>query len=105
MRRFAFLIALASAPAFAEPDEYLLTIKDHRFDPAELRVPAGQKVKLVVENRDASAEEFESHALNREKMIAGGARVTIFVGPLTPGRYPFYGEFHEQTAQGVIVAQ
>jgi hypothetical protein len=68
-------------------------------------VPAGKKVKLVVENRDASAEEFESHSLNREKVIPGKSSATLFIGPLKAGEYPFVGEFHEKTAKGVIVAK
>lgn len=89
----------------ADEPEFRLVIQDHRFEPAELVVPAGKKVKLVVENRDATPEEFESHALNREKVIAGKSSASIFIGPLKPGRYLFVGEYHEATAKGVIVAQ
>jgi hypothetical protein len=91
--------------AMATDSEYALTIQDHRFQPAEFLVPAGKKIRLSVENRDATPEEFESHDLNREKIIAGKSTVTIYVGPLTPGRYRFFGEYNEKTAQGVIVAQ
>lgn len=91
--------------AMAADGEYALAIQDHRFQPAELVIPAGKKIKLLVENRDATPEEFESHDLNREKIIAGKSTATIFIGPLTPGRYRFYGEYNEKTAQGVIVAQ
>jgi plastocyanin len=96
---------LGAPPAMAADGEYALTIQDHRFQPAELVVPAGKKIKLAVENRDATPEEFESHDLNREKVIAGKSTATIFIGPLAPGRYRYYGEFNEKTAQGVIVAQ
>lgn len=88
----------------AEP-EALLVIKNHRFEPAELKVPAGQRVKLVVHNQDSTPEEFESHTLNREKVIPGGARATIYIGPLKPGRYDFFGEYNEATAKGAIVAE
>lgn len=98
--------AMLCAPAAMAADgKYALIIQDHRFLPAELLVPAGKKIKLSVENRDATPEEFESHDLNREKIIAGKSTITIYVGPLTPGRYRFYGEYNEKTAQGVIVAQ
>lgn len=98
--------AMVCAPAAMAADgEYALTIQDHRFQPAELVVPAGKKIKLSVENRDVTPEEFESHDLNREKIIAGKSTITIYVGPLTPGRYRFFGEYNEKTAQGVIVAQ
>ncbi|MCX7175151.1 MAG: cupredoxin domain-containing protein [Proteobacteria bacterium] len=85
--------------------EFSLVIQDHRFQPAELKLPAGKKIKLIIENRDATPEEFESHSLNREKVIAGRSSASIFIGPLDPGRYPFIGEFNEKTAQGVIVVQ
>ncbi len=99
-----FLIALL-LPLAAHADDYLLTIKDHRFQPAELKVPSGVKIKLSIENQDATPEEFDSYSLNREKVIAGHSSASIYIGPLTPGRYPFTGEFHSTTAQGVIDAQ
>jgi plastocyanin len=98
------LIALL-LPFTAHAADYMLKIKDHQFQPAELTIPSGKKIKLTVENQDATPEEFESHALNREKVIPGHSSATIYIGPLTPGRYPFFGEFHETTAQGVIIAQ
>ena len=71
--------------------------------PAEFKLPAGQRVKLLVHNQDGTPEEFESHSLNREKVVPGGAKVAIYVGPLKPGRYTFFGEYNPATAQGVIV--
>ena len=105
-RVFAALLMSASLGALAagEP-EFKLTIENHKFTPDTLTVPVGQKVKLVIENKDATAEEFESHALNREKVIAGKSTATIFIGPLKAGEYKFVGEFHEATAKGVIVAK
>lgn len=108
MTRFAFavLIGALTAPVLAaEPLEIKLAIQDHKFEPAELKVPAGQKIKLLVENRDDTAEEFESHELNREKIVGPKATITVYIGPLEPGRYPFFGEFHMDTAQGVVVAE
>jgi plastocyanin len=99
------LAAFAAPTALAADDEFKLVIQDHKFDPAELTVPAGKKVKLLVENRDATPEEFESKSLNREKVIAGKASVTIYIGPLKPGSYAFAGEYHEKTAKGVIIAK
>ncbi len=91
--------------ACAADMETTLIIKDHRFSPAELKVPAGKKIKVIVDNQDATAEEFESHELNREKVIPGNSRGTVFIGPLAPGKYPFVGEFHEDTAKGVVIAE
>jgi len=99
------LLAFVPALALAQGSEVKLTIKDHRFSPAEVRVPANQKVRLLVVNEDPTPEEFESHALNREKVIPGRSSATIFIGPLKPGRYDFVGEFHEATAKGVVIAE
>jgi len=92
-----------SSRAFAE--EFSLAIKDHRFEPAELQVPAGQAFTLNVSNQDASPEEFESDDLDIEKVIAGGQSAVIKVEPLDAGRYKFYGEYHEDSAKGAIIAK
>jgi plastocyanin len=100
----AFPVLLGGIAHAAEP-ELLLVIKNHRFEPAEVKVKAGEKVKLIVHNQDSTPEEFESHSLKREKVIPGGQKATILIGPLKPGRYTFFGEFHEKTAQGVVIAE
>jgi plastocyanin len=101
---FTLILFFSSLTAVAN-EEYNIQIINHRFEPAELTVPAGKKVKLIVENKDATPEEFESHELNREKVIAGNSKGTIYIGPLSPGKYPFFGEFNEATAQGVILVK
>jgi len=105
MKTLFALLSVVACSAWGADSEIALVIKDHRFEPAEVRIPAGQKVKLVVHNQDATPEEFESHELNREKLIAPGAKANIFVGPLSAGRYPFFGEFHDQTARGAVIAE
>ena len=101
---FAASLLLAGA-ATAQDAEVKIVIRDHKFEPAEVTVPAGKKVKLVIENQDATAEEFESYELNREKVVPPNGRITVFVGPLKPGRYPFFGDFHKDSAKGVLIAQ
>jgi hypothetical protein len=105
MKKICFLALLLPFSVFAADADYSLMIKDHRFQPAELAVPAGSKIKLLIENRDDTPEEFESHALNREKVIAAHGKATLYIGPLEAGRYPFFGEFNEASAQGVIIAK
>ena len=83
----------------------MITIKDHQFTPAEIRVPVGKKLKLIIDNQDTTAEEFESHELNREKIIAPKSRGSVYIGPLTAGQYPFFGEFIPATARGVVIAE
>jgi len=102
---FALGAGFSSPNAPAADDTITLSIKDHRFEPARPEVPAGKKFKLVVKNLDATPEEFESHDLKREKVIAGKGQATIAIGPLKPGTYKFVGEYHESTAQGEIVAK
>ena len=102
--QFLASLLLPFAALAAEAD-YSLIIKDHRFTPSELTIPAGKKIKLLIENQDATPEEFESHSLNREKIIAGKGKITLYLGPLEAGSYPFIGEFNEATAKGVIVAK
>jgi hypothetical protein len=99
------LLALFSASASADVKEFTLTLRDHQFVPATLTIPANTKIKLLVVNEDATPEEFESHELNREKIVTGKGKITVFIGPLKPGRYPFFGEFHMKTAQGAIIAK
>ena len=106
--RFGTLILclpLMLGSALCADVEATLVIKGHRFEPAELKVPAGQRIKLLIHNQDSTPEEFESHSLNREKIIPGGAKVSLYIGPLKPGRYTFYGEYNEATAQGVVIAE
>jgi len=100
----ALMMVSLGAFAQAEP-EFKLVIENHRFTPETLNVPAGKKVKLMIENKDATAEEFESHDLNREKVIPGKSSATLFIGPLKAGEYKFVGEFNEKTAKGVIVVK
>ncbi|PCJ56891.1 MAG: hypothetical protein COA65_10045 [Rhodospirillaceae bacterium] len=92
-------------PAFADETTFTISIKDHRFDPVELEVPAGKKVKLIIRNLDPTPEEFESYDLNREKIILGGREGIVYIGPLDPGTYEFFGEFFPDTAQGRILVK
>ena len=109
MRSFHILFGLAAlvtlAPAAARADDYTLTIKDHRFTPAEIKVPANQRVKITVVNEDPMPEEFDSSALKVEKVVPGKSKGVVRIGPLKAGRYPFIGEYHEATAKGVVVAE
>ena len=84
---------------------YTLVIKGHKFEPAQLTIPANQKIILIVENQDKTVEEFESFDLNREKVVVGNGKIKVFLGPLSPGQYKIFGDYHKSTAQGVIVAQ
>jgi plastocyanin len=104
--KLTLLLALSVAmPVIAEAEDYILVIKDHRFEPSELVLPAGERVKLTIHNQDDSAEEFESKDLRREKIIAGNSTGNVWIGPLPAGEYTFVGEFHEETAQGKLIVK
>ncbi len=95
-----------AGPAVADnPAQIEIKLKDHRFEPPEIHVPAGKPVILLVTNQDDTPEEFDSTALKVEKIIAAGHYATIRLRPLGPGRYPFIGEFHPDTANGVVVSE
>jgi plastocyanin len=81
-----------------------VTIRAHRFEPAELHVPAGKRILLTIVNADALSEEFDSKALKVEKVIAGASQGVVRIGPLNPGHYDFIGEYHEETAKGTVIA-
>ncbi len=97
-------IGMSAAPAQADTETVInLSVKDGFFTPTEIVGPANAKFKLVVKNEGTTAEEFESSELNREKVIAPGKSVTVFLGPLPAGTYKFEGEFHPKTAQGKLI--
>ena len=109
MRNLLVLISLVVAAAFVPVElraqEFTITIKNHRFTPSELKVPANKRIQLTVVNDDPTPEEFESKEMKVEKVIPGKSKGVVRVGPLKPGRYPFFGEFHEATAKGALIAE
>jgi len=99
------LCVLAGASTLAlAADPVTLTIKDHRFTPTELTVPAGERFRIEVQNQDATAAEFESSDLHVEKIIVPGGKISVMVGPLKPGTYKFFDDYHPDTATGTITA-
>lgn len=102
----AAVIGLAAAPAaFAQSPDVTLTLKDHRFTPAVVQVPANQRVRITLINKDMAAEEFDSHDLRVEQVVTPNATISFTIGPLQPGQYSFMGEFHAATAQGHVIAR
>jgi heme/copper-type cytochrome/quinol oxidase subunit 2 len=105
---WAMILTLVSvtAPCSAEDlPQIAVRLKDHRFEPSEIHVKSGQPTILVVTNADDTAEEFDSSALKVEKVIVAGHNATIRLRPLAPGRFPFMGEFHPETATGVVISE
>ncbi|HEX5339684.1 MAG TPA: cupredoxin domain-containing protein [Gammaproteobacteria bacterium] len=98
----ASLLLLAS-PAFAADAPFQLTIQNQAFTPGELAIPAGVKIELVVINQDALPAEFESYDLSREVVVPGHSKAKVFIGPLEPGKYQFFNDFHPQSVGWIIV--
>lgn len=98
---FSLLIA---TPALAD-GPIPVTLQNHKFSPSEIHVKANTPAVIALTNKDATAEEFDSSALQVEKVVAGNSKGDVRIRALAPGRYPFMGEYHSSTAQGVVVAK
>ena len=104
---FAAALALVAGSVSAAPARQAavtMTLKDHRFSPPAVSVPAGVPVRITLTNLDGATEEFDSDDLLVEERITPHEKLTFTVGPLKPGAYHFMGEFHAATAQGVVTA-
>lgn len=86
-------------------NEFIIQIKEHKFVPDKIEAKADQPFKLVIENLDNTIEEFESDDLKKEKLVGAGKKITLNIQPLKEGEYKFYGDFHQKTAQGVIIVK
>ncbi len=96
---------MASATALAADEAaFELSLKDHQFTPAELTVPADQRLKLTIKNLDTIPAEFESHDFKAEKIVPAGGEVSVYIGPLKAGTYGFFDDFHGQT-KGSLIAK
>ena len=102
----AAIVAAAGAGARAQEAaaEVAIAVKDHHFQPGEIRAPANRPLTIRVKNLDAAAMEFESVSLRVEKVVAAGGEGAVHVRPLAPGRYEFFDDFHQET-RGTLVVQ
>ncbi len=99
----ALMAILGAMPALADDAQVIIAIKDHHFVPETVEIPAGTKVKLIVRNQDRTTSEFESVDFHREKVVQPGGEITVFVGPLAPGSYEFFDDFHPGTRGHLVV--
>ena len=100
------LLAASTPTSASDADVHVvaLTLKDHRFAPEAIQVPAGHRVRIDLTNEDMALEEFDSYDLHVEKDVTPKGKVSFTVGPLKPGTYSFMGELHADTASGTITA-
>jgi len=99
------LLAFLSVPALAQSQEITVSVKDNKFDPAEIEVPANTPLVLRVKNLDPKPMEIESRDLKFEKIVPGGGQVTVNIRAQKPGRYEFFDDFHEATTRGTLVVK
>lgn len=104
LRKFIIGALLLSGLAHAKEPLYAIELKNNTFTPDVLYIPAYEKIKLKIINLDSEPEEFDSFDLNREKVLFPKKTAIIYVGPLAPGEYSYFGEFHPNLARGVIIA-
>lgn len=94
------LATLAIAPAAQAEDATLnLTIKNHKFDPIAPTIPANTRIKVTLQNLDATTAEFMSDEFKGGKVATGGQTVTFFIGPLKPGSYEIHDEYAEDASK------
>ncbi len=93
------------APAFADAPAITVHLKNHKFSPAVIKVKANKPAMIILYNDDDSADEFDSSSLKIERVVPGHNKGNIRLRALAPGKYPFMGEFHAATAQGLVVAE
>jgi heme/copper-type cytochrome/quinol oxidase subunit 2 len=96
---------IAGSPRAEDLPTYSITLKNHRFTPSEIHVPSGKPFFVLVTNADDTADEFEMNAPAVEKLIPPGAQGKVRIRPLGPGRFKFFGDFHQETAQGAFVSE
>ena len=96
-------LLLLPLTASAKLPEAVIKIKNNLFVPQTITIPANKKIRLTFINQDKTPEEIDSFDLNRWKVIFGNSRGSIFVGPLPPGEYSFFGEYHPNTAVGTVI--
>ncbi|MDT7950229.1 MAG: cupredoxin domain-containing protein [Acetobacteraceae bacterium] len=96
-------LAFAGSRAALAAEPVVLMLKDHGFVPAEIQAPAGERFRIEVTNQDGTPAEFESSDLRAEKIIVPGGKITVIAGPLKPGTYRFFDDYHPDTAKGVLI--
>ena len=101
----AFAVGILGPARAEDLQTYSVTLKNHRFTPTEIHVPTGKPFFVSIKNLDDTADEFEMHAPAIEKVIPPGEEGKVRIRPLGPGRFPFFGDYHQDTAQGVIVSE
>jgi plastocyanin len=80
----------AAPPPLAGAPTIEVTGLDFRFQPAEIRIKAGQNVNIALANRGAIIHDITIPALQVSLVAQPGQRVTAGLAAARPGTYEFY---------------
>ncbi|MGA7386879.1 MAG: cupredoxin domain-containing protein [Pseudolabrys sp.] len=98
------VLAAACFPAGAQQTASVsVSVKNHRFQPAQIQAPAKVPIELHVKNLDPTPMEFESVSLRVEKVVSGNSEGVIRLRPLEAGSYNFFDDFNPQTTGVLLV--
>jgi heme/copper-type cytochrome/quinol oxidase subunit 2 len=100
---YTAFVSVLAAPAANAAEPVTLVLKDHAFGPGEVHAPANERFRIEVTNQDATPAEFESTDLRAEKIVVPGGKITVMAGPLKPGTYTFFDDYHPDTAKGTLI--
>ncbi len=101
----ALSLLYALAAGAQELPTFHIAMKDGRFSPERVEVPAGKRIKLVLKNEGRTAAEFENLTMHVEKVLAGGVTSFVVLHNLKPGEYRFVDEFQPQGGSLTVVAK
>jgi hypothetical protein len=100
----AMAVGLVGVAAAADV-EVPLVLEKNRWQPDVVKVKAGVPFVLVITNKDKGPEELDMLSPRIEKVVPAGKTVRLKMPALKPGKYPFVGEYHAETAKATIVAE
>ncbi|WP_248746041.1 cupredoxin domain-containing protein [Pseudomonas sp. MWU12-2037] len=96
-----------TAPAAKFPTEspIALVLQNHRFNPSNFTVPAGKRFRIQLTSHDPSVDEFESYDMKFEKIVTPNTTITVYAGPMHPGTYSFFDDYHPEDAKGTVTVE
>ena len=99
-------LCLVTAASAAETPTFTILGQGGKLVPATLKIPAGQRVKLVFRNLGPGPEEFEITEMRIEKVLAEGSESFAVLPPRKHGdRIRLFGEFHPGSAVCLITVE
>jgi len=103
LSREALALLLAVPVNAWAADPVTLVLLNNQFSPSEVKVASGERFRIEVQNQGSAPAEFESTDLRVEKIVVPGGKITVMAGPLKPGTYKFFDDYHPETT-GTLTA-